>query len=833
MAYDKEALFPTRTGDSQGAGAERVMLDSLGGAAGVRTKVAPTPDGGEVLLRTRGGSPEFQSTSSHQVECLLGPLVEQDSMYAQRTWRTPLETDTPLVSSDGLITFWRTPLTKWVAQSKNKRVFELHFSSRFALPGDPAEPPSGNKIIEESWSNRTWHPAQIAQVVTSTLPLLHFVVTRMRSLALRWKRLKAFTWRFNTDGDPALVGNPPACMAQSGQEMGLSTRTAYAHGALQQLSLLILNHKGVLQTASPGGWLGALEGPPSVGDDPIELATMAGSNITPLSEATYFGQPWHGWMGTGGIDTLLGAHVLPAGYSFGGSNAAAYNEAGYETHYVAIPDLPAVPTGRLPDDPAGFPAEYDTQHMQFLTDAVLFGTTKRYSPQSSFSLGRNRWFHWNVSTGVRILRLDITYYAGTSSMELRLFDDGQLTLWGVKGTPKQIGGHETIHPFYQNYAWSGQVKRDFYNASYPKFRWVPLNTSPTGDRFLFQAAYNVSVPISGGISFVWEGYIQDDLSGWTLTKVWDWQDHMADRFGQVAISATFALGALIGVEVLSEYVSYNVYELLLNAYDLHFRSMEPDIETYCVNATYTPGGDRRLTKIELTLNKEGINFPKEPVVVGTWRIPVQDVEQVLHDPVTLHGVSWFGPTDVRIIDPDVTVLAGATLPLARQAYRLLDDLGGSTNFIFAVNYTSDELAVEFSYIDFIVPISIQSEGPALNGVGYIQGSNVVSLAVCIDYSTKEPNVWSTVCANPLTAVPIEQVRGISVDLIEKMKHTVLQQTPPWVYTAPPHTPVWSAAIEDIVFGVVSANSDYTLGYYAFDPRSGEVRGSLLPDIGYL
>ena len=57
MSWD--FIFPTREGSAVGGALERRMLNKVGGAETIRTEIQRLPDGSEVMLRTRGGHPEF------------------------------------------------------------------------------------------------------------------------------------------------------------------------------------------------------------------------------------------------------------------------------------------------------------------------------------------------------------------------------------------------------------------------------------------------------------------------------------------------------------------------------------------------------------------------------------------------------------------------------------------------------------------------------------------------------------------------------------------------------------------------------------------------------
>lgn len=866
MAYDDKTgpVFPTRTGDSQGSNAERVLLNSVGGADGVRTKVAPTPDGGALLLRTRAGHPTFQTTSSQQSECLLGPLIEEDALYAQRTWRTPVPTDAPLVSTDGIFTFWKAPLTKWVAKTKDKRTLEFYFSTSFAPPGDITAVAAGNRIIETSWSERTWHPVQMAQIVTDSLPLLYLVVARLKGIKLSWKNRKAFTWGFNKEDDETLVGTPPACMAQDGKEMGLTTRTTYSHGAVKQIWLLIQKRKGMLQTAEPGDWLGALEGPLEEGDDCIELATLLESNITSLSDAKYCGQPWHGWMGTAGIDTLLGAHILPKGYSFGGSNAAAYNAAGYETHYVAIPGLPDVPTGRQPDDSEGFPTEYDEQHMQFLKDAVLFGNAKRYSPQSSFSFGANRWVHWSAATGVRVLRAAADRPPGL--LRVRVYDDGALTFWGLKGTSRQLSGELNI-PYgyaytFKNVLWSGQRLYDtpYYPGDYPydKWRFVPLNASSMGDRVLFQLRMQTDFFMTlAGICEVWELTVAEDLSSFSGVQVWAGTqsaggdnvptDGHASTPGYGAFfKATFSAHSELGDSLGPLPGGAEAFRVNLVGYDVTLDHGSPLSWTGCVNAAYTPTGERTITTLTVALNEAQLKMPTFSVPWGVTALAAGEAFVVDYF-TSVMDVEIYA-NSVVLANPDMVVLQDVAciprLPIFNSGLS-----SNSTNYLapFSANVTDDAFLAHLSVMwahgdtpitpaDYaqMLPARITTL-PAVVVAAMLSSNNTALLHTPVQtsgYATKTRVPGGLTVIAPTGVVAPEEGVGFSADFITTNKAAAAFQISPWTSRVDPsYSYISSISFSDITY--FYATPAYKIGFCAFDPRTGAVRGSLLPDIGYL
>lgn len=60
---DLGEILPTRTGDAQGTALERKMLDRVDDTCGFHTAFRQNPDGGFTMLRTKGGSPQFSTTT--------------------------------------------------------------------------------------------------------------------------------------------------------------------------------------------------------------------------------------------------------------------------------------------------------------------------------------------------------------------------------------------------------------------------------------------------------------------------------------------------------------------------------------------------------------------------------------------------------------------------------------------------------------------------------------------------------------------------------------------------------------------------------------------------
>lgn len=65
MIDDEGFNLPTRDGVAVGHGLENRMIDKVGGARTIRTEIRDLPGGGQVMLRTRNGFPEFTTITKH------------------------------------------------------------------------------------------------------------------------------------------------------------------------------------------------------------------------------------------------------------------------------------------------------------------------------------------------------------------------------------------------------------------------------------------------------------------------------------------------------------------------------------------------------------------------------------------------------------------------------------------------------------------------------------------------------------------------------------------------------------------------------------------------
>ena len=478
----------------------------------------------QIPARVGTAAPPSYRSAIAEPACLGSPLTEKPigagqpiDMYTLREWHTDRAA---LVSIDGLFSFARKPLKRWSAKLANLTLVEFFFSS----PGTAASiysPTAGAvQICEAAWSTREWHDRISA---TAGSLKLEFTLRRMKSISLQ-QDAYAFQWLFSSDSDPSTSGTPPACINRRSTENGLSNRLTYSNGQIKQFSLLSSGSQlAVIGQATPGGFLGALEVPPADRPTPIDLRNASGVACSDLSDALHFGQPWHGWMTSAGIETPAGT-VKPSGYNTPTSATA---------HYVAIDGLPDPPT----DTPTGFAAA----GKQWFKDAILYGDNKRYSPLSTFEVGPTRWLHY-ANGVVHVLRATQITAATATSVTVQIFNDGVLTINGVVGSSVQIGSFTLTSPDSSTLpaGWTPSAGSNKYPIWYldpsafpsptrfyavsgftggASWGWnpvLPINQSPSGHKVAL-CHYQVLTP--NGVSFsypkivsVWELTVDDALA---------------------------------------------------------------------------------------------------------------------------------------------------------------------------------------------------------------------------------------------------------------------------------------------------------------------------------
>lgn len=546
MDFEPGTVLPVRDGITQGAAKEREMLEAVGGADGIRQRIVLNPDGSTTTLRTRAGQPEFVTRGGGPppgAPCLRGPFEEEAAQFAKRMWHDPLP---DLVSSDGLFRIPRHPLRRIefkAGEHEPKKLVEMHFASPSIDAQLSNHNPLALPILESAYGDRLWHPRQMARIVDKGL---YFCMSRLRKLSLTCRKTNGkvpFVWWLSKESDPDLSGSLPICMNRNALETGLGTRLLHGLSQLKQFSIQVKNRVGAVITASPGGFLGGLDAPPVSGQPEFPaIVGDTGKVINNLSFAHSCGQPWHGWMTDAGIETRADLINFPSGrlVSPPGYVAPVYGD----TFYFAIPGLPAVSDAVTSD--------FAYEGMEYLKDAIFFDSTKRYSPiTTTFALGANRWLHYGTASGkVHVLRLETVGAVTRALANLKIHDDGELTVRGIIGPSREIASFSISSPNTwtnpgASPTWSPSVRPPWYRAdttsnlwlSYVSSQqvnldgaqyWLPLNASPTGDRVMV-SHYRTTKPVGAlpipwarpDITSCWEISVQDDLSVATISLVWE------------------------------------------------------------------------------------------------------------------------------------------------------------------------------------------------------------------------------------------------------------------------------------------------------------------------
>lgn len=616
------SFLPQRDGTDLGGAQERAMGESVGGFDTIRTAERQNGDGTWSRLHTRNGWPLFETDGSTNLAklCLAtGPLEEKPAGYGvptdMFTLRLQHEVD-PLVSTDGIFTIPRTPLKKWFAvfgEAPSYKWAEFYFSYKSYEARVIAPRPGAIRFVESPWSIRQWHPVQTAYLIEMGLT---FSIGRLKQITFKTCDL-TFNWGFSTEDDPTTTAVAPARMNQDGQETGLATRGLFGTNEIMQFSLILGDKLGVVTTATPGGFLDALEQSPTTPGSRESLVTDAGVSISSLSYATTFGQPWHGWLTQSGIETLLGPVVVPDAYA-----TLVTNDA--DTFYFKRSDMPA-PSAETPSD-------FASRGMQYLNDAIFFGTNKRYSPLDTctFELGADKWLHCDSAGVVRLMRLEVySVESDGSEAHLLIHKVGVVTTRGIVGPsvqiadfiitspnvrPSGISGIPNLARWYQGGTFTQSFVSSQSSAPMGLTYTFPLNASPSGDRVLISHyrthASNALGPwLDLMITSVWEITLEDDLSDYSAAQVW-----AVDTSNYVGVTTGVYNGNLY-IHSHHHDVFYNIsgihiptspFTKLWKAYynihvSAHF-SVMPTRETYvaALQAGYKTNGERTITLYELS-----------------------------------------------------------------------------------------------------------------------------------------------------------------------------------------------------------------------------------------
>lgn len=647
------SFLPTRDGDEVGKAQEFAMGELVGGYDEIRTVEWQNGDGSVTRLRTRGGWPIFETEGGGVAKLCLatGPLEERPEGYGvpvdMFTLRLQHDPD-PLVSSDGIFTVTRRPLKKWSAvfgETLPYKWAEFYFSYKGSQASIITPRAGAVQFVESSWYTRLWYPLQTAAL--SELGLI-FLVARLRQITFNTCELR-FNWAFSADGDPSTSASPGARMNQDGEETGLLTRELYDENEIKQFSLILGEKLGVVRTAPPGGFLDALEQSIDMGGASEVLLSDSGDVLSSLSYATAFGQPWHGLLTQSGIETRVGPVVTPSAYTPPVANDA-------DTFYFKRPDISIVSWDA--------PSDFTSRGMEYLNDAVFFGTNKRYSPLSTctFELGSDKWLHCDSFGAVRLLRLEPCWVnPDGSAATIRIHNVGLVTTRGVIGPSVQIAEFGITSPDVRtipNGVYPGGIARWHQGGTFSQAfvssqsaspmglnYTFPLNASPSGDRVLIAHYRTHASNIAGPwrdlmIVSVWEVTFSDDLSSYSTEQVWAVDNSNPSAATPGTYSGYYYVHSFHHMNYIAtvshEGVDYPLYDVFYSVHVHAEFSTLPTVATYtmALMAAYTKEGVRSITEYELSWDGTS-TFSG---TVGDWE--THDYTAESHSALTLDG--WGG-----------------------------------------------------------------------------------------------------------------------------------------------------------------------------------------------
>jgi hypothetical protein len=483
MAFEddqlKKTVFPTRDGTPQGAGAERKMLEPIGGAATIRTQIKDNPDGSTTMLRTRAGNPEFTTRGGIQDSvCIKGPLTELD--YRTRVWWpkavTPAEKlKYDIRTTDGIFTRHLRPLKTMLVfagppegqgPQGSRKPYELWFSRDNGVTPAvaPATPAERKKAIWEHGA-RTFHPAVPAQE-TGTFKLgINYAIERIKTLKLTFPTKQKITYTFSKLFNAITAPTVHTCTNQNAEEKTMKQRTYIADNILngvedflERVKLTVGSRKLVQIECASKGWFLDVFGGPNLAqqtyDDSSfrfglkEIANPAGKpEAVNLARVAMWGAMWHGLA----YSTYLEAMAYN-GIQFVQINTIPddYNPADDgSVYYVKSPaNLPAPVMG----------INFQTIGAAFLNEAFFFGTTKRYSVTGSFGLGSSGFIHFDQNNEPSWMKLeappaDYLWTSGpgpgqwTVSFRVVLYDGGTPKISGIPPTWVQLADFNFSHVF--------------------------------------------------------------------------------------------------------------------------------------------------------------------------------------------------------------------------------------------------------------------------------------------------------------------------------------------------------------------------------------------------
>ena len=796
--------LPQRDADTGGAAQERAMSESVGGYGGIKTAEWQGSDGSWTRLRTRNGWPVFEedrnAVHKAQEPCLQGPLWEKPTgpgvpvdMFTLRLRYG----NSPLQSTDGLFQVDRQRLKKWSAFKFDSSLIEVFFSSPSTSAAATPKTSGADQIVEAGWSTRTWHPKQIAVNVNPGLPVLAFSVARLNSLDLSYNSGNKFTWSFSKEGDTAATGSTPACMNRNGLEAGLSTRLFYTKAQLQQSTLILLGKSADLKMAPPGGFLGAVDRDPSDAHSPVQLTSLTGYDITNFSEADSCGQPWHGWMSPTSIVTDIGVTTTPNNYVF----VSSTSDAPYETHYFSATNLP--------DIPPGLPSEMPAAGMQFLKDCVLFGRSRRITPVSSYSLGWNLWPAVKNESHIRILRLGMASDSG--HYYLTVFDEGELSLYGLSGTSAQIGSTITVTlPLamvgISSNVPTGGVINDDINAgtAAAKYHYAPLNTSPDGRKFIFSVYYKYP-PVT--IRLAYELTISSDVSSVSAALVFDYYQNPHSLTVDMFISTNQTW------EYQYSSAYYDWYRGHVTGYAVDTPANKQLCDVQCIACAYGADGQLLVTTIRKSAYFDSSNLPSFSYTAPSLQSFARGSQIVTNGYLCAKLICYANRVAVykneSLLSEWVStpnILGNTYQRYVSMSSSVYDPSVGPRPTCPSLGWT-----IPFGYVGSTGNIPLNDSAGVKSAEAVLSSNNCVVLVI------SHPDAQNRA---------VDGIFAISPEGIFDASN---------VEGAKLHFPASLYAKIKGVFEhtILPASSDYTIGFAAYNPRSGKTVYSESPDVGYV
>lgn len=314
--------------------------------------------------------------------CLLGPIIE--TYMSQRTWHS----DTTTIRSADSVFHVVVKHLKCVKGTRNGvgtgTDIELWFSSPATSAASVATG-TADRIVENSYASRTYHPAVLITPKTSRNACLDMVMQRFDALSLSHNAY-AFTWRFATPASTVKSGSYSGCVNRASDESDFSARTYHAtYKGVTKFVMVSDNQLFDLRPAEYGGWLGPsnyANGPSATDAGFVNTYFESGTvQIGSMAKIVAMGQPWHGQIrwhpSTNAWDiTLPGGTVktLQTGYMV--VPALAGRRYVGDTYYFKHPSAGVVST----------PAVVSAVGGTYFNDAIFWGLTRQYGVINDQSL---------------------------------------------------------------------------------------------------------------------------------------------------------------------------------------------------------------------------------------------------------------------------------------------------------------------------------------------------------------------------------------------------------------------------------------------------------------